>query len=142
MNEGEFNPYETPVSPGTALDLAAFGELVFGWEKLRILYNALMILPGIAVLFLWTTRTDMPWAAALTFGLLIGAAANIAFFLGPLAELYLRAVFRQGENIGKGRWLIFSGGMVVSAGVVLLSALTSRHFIFPYRESPRTLHRR
>ena len=82
-----------------------------------------MILPGLGVLALWTTRTNMPFVAIIIFGILVGIGANAAFFLGPLSELYIRGLFRRGEVLGKGRWLIFSAGLLVSAGVILASAL-------------------
>ena len=124
MDSPEFDPYQRPKSDASPIqEIAALGELVRAWEKLRLLYNAIMIFPGLAVLALWVTRGNLPVPGAITFGILVGIGANIAFFLGPLAELYLRGLFRQGEGIGKGRWLIFSAGLVVSATVVLLSSI-------------------
>lgn len=124
MTTPAFDPYKPPVetTPGIQ-NLAALSELVGGWEKLRLLYNAIMILPGLGVLALWITRAGMPWQAALTLGFITGIGANCAFFLGPLSELYLRGFFRAGEGIGKGRSLIFCGGLVVSAGVLLLASI-------------------
>jgi hypothetical protein len=120
----DFNPYQPPTSPGAPTPpLAALGELVRAWEKLRLLYNGIMLLPGIGVLILWVTRAKLPVAGALTFGVLVGISANVAFFLGPLAELYLRALFWHGDEIGKGRQFIFFAGLLVSAGVVLVSSI-------------------
>ncbi|MES2659575.1 MAG: hypothetical protein V4689_13235 [Verrucomicrobiota bacterium] len=65
----------------------------------------------------------MPLSVAIAFGIVTGIGANVAFFLGPLSELYLRGLFLQGNPIGKGRWLIFVAGLVVSGGVVLLASL-------------------
>ncbi len=119
------NPYQPPAvgKLHSSDDPAALGELVRAWEKLRLTYNAIMLGPGIAVLFLWVTKSDLPVPAAVIFGILTGIGANAAFFLGPLAELYLRGLFRQGTPIGRGRILIFSAGLVVSGGVVLLATL-------------------
>jgi hypothetical protein len=120
----DFDPYQPPTGGDVQpRDIAALGELVKAWEKLRGIYNAILILPGLGVLALWSTRTEMPLAAIIFCGVLVGLGANAAFFLGPLAELYIRAWFRHGETIGKGRWLIFSAGLVVSAGVMMLFAL-------------------
>ena len=63
----------------------------------------------------------MPLAVGVLGAVLIGIGANVAYFLGPLTELYFRALFRNGESIGQGRKLIFGAGLVVSAGVFLLA---------------------
>lgn len=121
----EPNPYAPPAVGPLAYrdDPATLGELVRAWEKLRLLYNGIMILPGIGVLALWCGKTEMPFAAAIIFGIGTGIGANVAFFLGPLSELYLRGLFRKGAPIGKGRWLIFTAGLVVSGGVILLAMI-------------------
>lgn len=119
------NPYAAPQS-GMASDAenqAALGELVRGWEKLRLIYNALLGLPGLLVLALMVNRQQMPVYAAAAGGLFVAAAANTAFFLGPLAELYLRGWFMGGKPLGRGRWLIFVAGLTVSFGVFLVFAL-------------------
>lgn len=119
------NPYASPgIGPDPTLaDPSSFAELVRAWEKLRLLYNGILLLPGLGVIALWITvaKLPLPIAAMLTPPVAIGA--NAAFFLGPLAELYFRALFRSGAPIGKGRWLIFSAGVVVSAGVFLIAAI-------------------
>ncbi len=120
----DFDPYQPPISSDIqAKDIAALSELVKSWEKLRGIYNALLILPGLGVLALWSTRTEMPTGAIIFCGLLAGLGANAAFFLGPLAELYIRVGFRGSKTIGKGRLLIFSTGLVISAAVMILAAL-------------------
>lgn len=117
------NPYAPPSEPPPAEDRAPFGELVHSWEKLRVLYNGILLLPGTGVLILWITRQHLPVPAAIIGGILVGIGANIAFMLGPLAELYLRGLLRNGASLGKGRLLIFSAGLVVSAGVFLIPAI-------------------
>ena len=115
----EPNPYAPPTALPVANDLATLGELVRGWEKLRLIYNGIMTLPGSGVLVLWITRQNLSVPAAIIGGILFGIGANVAFMLGPLAELYLRGLFRNGASLGKGRLLIFGAGLVVSAGVML-----------------------
>ena len=114
------NPYAPPSASPLASDHATLGELVRAWEKLRLIYNGIMILPGIGVLVLWITRQQLPIPAAVVGGILFGIGANVAFMLGPLAELYLRGLFRNGASLGKGRMLVFGAGLVVSAGVMLV----------------------
>lgn len=114
------NPYAPPTAPPVARDHATLGELVRGWEKLRLIYNGIMILPGIGVLLLWITRQKHPIPAAVVGGPLFGIGANVAFLLGPLAELYLRGLFRNGASLGRGRLLVFGARLVVSAGLMLV----------------------
>ena len=116
----EPNPYAPPTALPVANDLATLGELVRGWEKLRLIYNGIMILPGIGVLVLWVTRQNIPIPAAVVAGILFSIGANVAFMLGPLAELYLRGLFRNEASLGRGRLLVFGTGLVVSAGVMLV----------------------
>ena len=116
----EPNPYAPPSAPPVASDHATLGELVRGWEKLRLIYNGIMILPGTGVLVLWVTRQKLPVPAAIVVGILFGIGANVAFMLGPLAELYLRGLFKNGASLGRGRLLVFGAGLVISAGVLLI----------------------
>ena len=120
------NPYAPPAysAEEQAVRAAALREIVLGWEKLRLLYNAILLVPGIAVLSVWTMKGGMPWVVALFSALFVAAGANVSFFLGPLAELYFRGLFRNGRSIGKGRWLIFGAGLVISAGVFLVALLS------------------
>jgi hypothetical protein len=117
------NPYAPPATPPPAEDRAQLGELVRGWEKLRLIYNGIMLLPGLGVLALWVTRQHLPLPAAIVSGIFVGIGANIAFMLGPLAELYLRGLLKNGAPLGKGRLLIFGAGLIVSGGFVVLSGL-------------------
>lgn len=117
------NPYAPPAAPPSRDERATLGELVLGWEKLRVIYNGIMILPGLAVLALWVDRQNLPLFAATICGILVAVGANIAFMLGPLAELYLRGLLRNGASLGKGRLLIFGAGLIVSAGVVVISGI-------------------
>lgn len=116
----EPNPYAPPSAPPVPSDHATLGELVRAWEKLRLIYNGIMIVPGLGVLALWTTRQKLPIPAAIVGGIFFGICANAAFMLGPLAELYLRGLFRNGASLGRGRLLIFGAGLVVSVGVMLV----------------------
>jgi hypothetical protein len=117
------NPYAPPSASPLAEDRAALAELVRSWEKLRLLYNGILFLPGLGVLILWITRQQLPLPTAMIGGIFFGIGANVAFMLGPLAELYLRGLFRNGASLGKGRLLIFGAGLTISAGVFLISGI-------------------
>lgn len=111
------NPYAPPSAEDITTDarFSAFGELVRSWEKLRLYYNAILILPGLGVLALWITRQDLPVPAVIVSGILTAIGANAAFFLGPLAELYIRGLLGNGTSLGHGRLFIFGAGLLVSA---------------------------
>lgn len=121
------NPYTSPRSAsGTELtSLPAFGELVKGWEKLRLLYNAILILPGIAVMAHAVARDQISPPAAIAFALACGFGANLAFLLGPLAELYCRALFTRGKETPLLRRILFIGGTLLSLGFIALFFISS-----------------
>jgi hypothetical protein len=123
------DPYAPPSearrdAPGL-LEKHALVDIVRGWERLRILYNLILLFPGLAITALWIQRQPVTVTVAVVEALLVAVLANLAFFLGPAAELYFRALFRRGEAIGRGRWLIFGAGLVVSAGAFLVALLLS-----------------
>lgn len=122
------DPYAPPGSDSggeVPLDKSALREVVTGWEKLRLVYNLILLIPGIVIESIMVMRQGMPLAAGIFGAVVIAVGANLAFFLGPLTELYFRALFRKGESIGRGRQLIFGAGLVVSAGVFLLALIGS-----------------
>ena len=117
------NPYAPPLAEisHSGDDPGALRELVLAWEKLRLRYNLILFLPGLGVLWLWSSKMDFPIAALLILAVMVGLGANLCFFAAPIAELYLRALFRNGRAIGKrGRLLIFGAGLLISAGVFML----------------------
>ncbi len=119
------DPYQPPKSADEAPLLAkhALVEVVRAWEKLRIAYNLILLLPGLGITAWWMSRDSLPLGFVIIEVVLVAVGANLAFLLGPAAELYFRALFRKGESIGFGRLLIFGAGLVVSAGVFLVTLL-------------------
>ena len=119
------DPYQPPNSDGDTrlLSKHSLVEVVRAWEKLRIAYNLILLLPGLGIAALWMSRQQLPMVFVIVQVVLVAIAANLAFLLGPAAEVYFRALFRKGETIGFGRMLIFGAGLVVSAGVFLIVLL-------------------
>jgi hypothetical protein len=113
------NPYAAPLAmlPESVDGPASLGELVRAWEKLRLYFNSILAIPGLGVLALLVSRHQLPSGGAVAGGLFVAIAANVAFFLGPLTELYLRGFLRNGQSLGRGRWLIFGAGMIFSLGL-------------------------
>lgn len=116
------DPYAPPASPLNPImdQKPALRELVMGWERLRILYNALLLVPGLLILFTLVTEENIGVLEALVMGAAVAIGANCCFFLGPASELYLRGLFRKGEPIGRGRVLIFGSGTMLSLMLFIL----------------------
>ena len=114
----ETDPYAPPASASDPQPAAVtvLREIVLAWEKLRLIYNALLAVPGLLVLAVWLGEYRMPPVPALVSCGLVAGGANLCFFLGPAAELYLRGLFRGSQPLGRGRWLIFGAGTLLSLG--------------------------
>ena len=125
MNES--NPYATPQADQAieTLSLAALGELVKSWEKMRLLYNGALLVPGIVTVAMPVVKGMTDAAAAAGIALICGLAANASFFLGPLAELYIRGIFFRGEPAPLLRKALLIGGFVVSFGAMGVFALAA-----------------
>ena len=76
--------------------------IVLGWEKLRLVYNAILLLPGLVVCTVY--YREGLWRVAEGFltrfhllievgigALLFGLAANVCYCLGPYAECVIAA---------------------------------------------------
>ncbi len=109
------NPYSSPINQPSSLapQQQEFKQVVIAWEKLRLLYNVVMLLVGIIALFIlinyYRESTNMVLFQALCFAFV----ANLCFFAGPVCELYLRA-FRNISNAQSLRWILFIVGTVIS----------------------------
>jgi hypothetical protein len=117
------DPYAPPSSPALPADdqRPALREIVFGWERLRLLYNAILAIPGILVLNAMAGEYGMPLLIAILSAVFVAVGANLCFLLGPLVELYLRGIFRQGQPLGRGRWLLFGSGTLLSLFLFVLT---------------------
>lgn len=119
------NAVDPYAPPGAVEDLGdhqkpALREIVIGWERLRLLYNALLALPGILVMVTMMSDFGMGVIEAILGASFVAVGANLCFLLGPLLELYLRGIFRKGEPLGRGRWLIFGSGTLLSLFLFIL----------------------
>lgn len=81
-------------------------EIVKGWEKRRLYFNGILLLPGIGILLTLGVPASEFIGAALTFGIM----GNIAFCLGPLTELYACAITSKPEQ-PKLRNILFGLGL-------------------------------
>lgn len=94
MSNVDSNPYAAPASDSpppavhAATDAAA---LVRRWEKWRLMYNLIVGLTGLlSTMPLLSSPAFGQFADSIVTGIVeYGIAANVAYFIGPLAELYL-----------------------------------------------------
>ena len=109
------NPYTPPTSSAWDTDapqekiwqsISSAREIVKGWEKRRLYFNAILLLPGIGILLTLGVPASGFIGAALTFGIM----GNIAFCLGPLTELYACAITSKPEH-PKLRNILFGLGL-------------------------------
>jgi hypothetical protein len=115
------------------------------WERLRILYNIILLIPGVAVIWrilylgnqmgldhsmafdgnIFPIGDPLELiASALTFGLV----ANICYCLGPYTEFVITAL---GFPISgaRSRYLIFGIGVMISLGVVALPWVYVEYYV-------------
>ena len=90
MSESKSNPYAAPPTeadaskPNTREDFD-FGDIIGRWERLRIVYNAVLIVWTLFLLALLMGRTPVALMIAVPFG---GLLANLLYLLGPAIEAY------------------------------------------------------
>ncbi len=93
-----------------------FKDVIFYWEKRRLIYNAVMLVWGgfWSLSFIYSLRLINCIAGVILFGVI----ANVFYFLGPLSEFYVGALL--GRSIAKYRPWLFGLGMAISILVVLM----------------------
>jgi hypothetical protein len=80
--------------------------MVIAWEKLRLYFNLVLLLPGLFILSSMGLSLPTLMAPALFFAVM----ANLCYLLGPLTELYACAITQQPE-LPKLRHLLFGLGL-------------------------------
>ena len=89
-------------------------KIVKEWELLRVLYNLILLIEGLALTSMYMDRIH---PVAYVCGVIaFGLAANLCYCLGPLLEFYLAAF---GIRVGRNRYVLFLAGTVFSMVVVL-----------------------
>lgn len=86
------------------------------WEKLRIVYNLVMLVVAILAIYsaYQDTTCDAPQIhpVALAMGIALAAmAANLLYFAGPVLEAYVAWLGGRTRLL---RWLLFIGGVMIS----------------------------
>jgi hypothetical protein len=92
------------------------------WEKLRIVYNAVLLLEGLTWVSAWwevEKVTENPYyrvGGMWSLAILFGVVANALYCLGPLAEVCAYRFF--GWRMDRGRYFLFGAGLLCSIAVV------------------------
>jgi len=94
-------------------------DVVLSWERLRLIYNGLMLAIGLpAGLALWRLLPrGMGLGRFCVLALAFGLGANFCYLLGPVSELYWLAA--AGRGFGRAwRRALFCLGLLLSVAVV------------------------
>jgi hypothetical protein len=115
------DPYAPPVAGWLPVTVSGHEVrvVVVAWERLRIVYNLVLLVAGLGVGSIWgivVGSTEFLLGAAV-----VGIGANGCFFAGPLVELYLMAIRRSGPWKRPARWALFGSGLGFS---LLMFSLT------------------
>ena len=95
-------------------------EMLVSWEKLRLLYNGVLLVLGVLLLFVFFSPAFLAtyWLSAVIGAAYVGVGANIAFFLGPLIEAYTTA-FLGLQWRPAARIVVMLAGLIFSALIFL-----------------------
>jgi hypothetical protein len=108
-------PVETPRSQFLSELRATF----LHWEQLRVVYN--LVLVALTCTLVFGFRPEISgdpgfWAGAM----LAAVAANVCFFLGPIADCYIRWLGYRSRVVTYG---VFGVGMAFASLVTLVAAM-------------------
>ena len=132
----DFNPYRPPAekkieaNPDSVTDqlLSALAgrvdpQLMFAWEKQRLLYNAVLAVWVVLISFIFggpEVLLKVEW----WFSVIVGAfAANFCYCVGPVAEFYLTIL---GGPVKPMRLLVFFLGVVCA---MMLAAVSLAQYL-------------
>ena len=86
-------------------------ETLLGWERLRVVYNVILLTAYVWVFLAGDNPMAMFTVLMMVQALAMAFAANVLFFAGPLAELYLKYI---GMRAPWARPALFALGTVYS----------------------------
>jgi hypothetical protein len=107
------NISDTDQQPENIQPSSELREIVIGWERLRILYNVILLLIGLVTILPIISRSPIILDGLLTSIIKYGIGANIFFCAGPTAEVYVRFIFKT-QNNKMVRIVLFTLGTLLS----------------------------
>lgn len=123
----DMNPYASPsTSDGNAAAVADFSDVFFGWERLRVVYNGVLV--SLTLLCGFSSLTVPKFWFTAMFGAIL---SNVCFCVGPVIEGYATWLF--GRPARWLRWVLFLAGLSLTAalaGTMILNAFPPKFTIF------------
>lgn len=116
--------YQTPIS-STEEETNPYREIVIGWEKLRLRYNLILLIPGLLTLVIWIHQDLSQLILFIIPSIFFAIGANCCYLLGPLAELYGKAL---SKDLHLRRLLYWAGvifSILIIAGFAILASITT-----------------
>jgi len=123
------NPYASPsTSDEKTVASADFRDVFFGWERLRVVYNGVLV--SLTLLCGVGSLADPKFWSTAVFGAIL---TNVCFCLGPVLEGY--ATWLMGRQVTWLRWCLFLLGQSLAAGLactVVLNAFPGTWTMFGF----------
>ncbi|REJ89226.1 MAG: hypothetical protein DWQ35_18565 [Planctomycetota bacterium] len=111
-------PNAAPASDFSAADFSTVARSTFlAWEKMRILFNAILVVISLATAALMGPSSFQLfkfWGLAI-FGAIV---ANLCYFAGPLLDTYVSWLGYPSRRL---RWLLFAAGAFVGSLLAMVS---------------------
>jgi hypothetical protein len=127
MSDGG-NPYASPLTSGEKPASSDSGEVFFGWERLRVVYNGVLV--SLTLLCGFGSLADPKFWSTAVFGAIL---TNVCFCVGPVLEGY--ATWFAGRRVQWVRWGLFLLGQLFAAGLactVILNAFPNNWTVFGF----------
>ena len=123
------NPYSSPIvepSESPAAEPAVVSDSIWpvakrtflAWEKLRLVYNAILIVMSVAYAVAWSLLFAVEFWVISFIGAIV---CNVCFMLGPIIETYVAWLGYRTQEL---RLVFFIAGTFATAAIALLT-LTS-----------------
>ena len=103
-------PGEDAVDPGRR-------AVVLWWEKLRFVYNLILLVEGLFLLGEdFVSAFARFWMLMTMYAIMFAIVANACYCLGPLFEICFQFLLKR--RVGRARYLLFSVGLLFSVEVL------------------------
>jgi len=88
-------PYENHSGALDEISLPIIRNIVGSWEKIRIIYNIILAIPGICLFIYASQKGILSEVKLYKSAILTLLCANLFYFAGPVVEIYLCALSQK-----------------------------------------------